>query len=385
MKGAVGKQNAASRRGVNRVALVHDWLTVPGGSELVLDRIASHFPSATVYTSIHNPETCRVALDNQIKTSFLQNLPLARSGKHYWYSPLMPFVYRNFNLVDCDLVISDSHSFAHHARGGSCTVHYCYYHTPARSLWVPHIDNRASSGFGAPVKRSIAKVLKRLDFDASKNPDYIVANSYTTANRILEFYGRKVDEVIYPPVDVLPWLDVPESSRRKGLLYWGRLVDYKRVDLLVEAAQQVDEDIHIVGGGPCDVSLRAVADQSPNVIFHGRLPIEALKELMSKCRAVVFPAYEDFGIVPVEAMAAGLPVIYFAVGGASESVTEEFGIPFEFQTVRSLVEAIERSHKMTPNVRNLRTRAWSFRTERFDSEFLESVARARRTRISTQG
>ena len=359
-----------------RVALVHDWLTVPGGSETVLQRIANQFTDAIIFTSVYNKKTF-TGIDNfEVETGFIQDWPFAKTGRHYLYAPFMPTVYRAFDLSDFDLIISDSHSFAHHVQTPKDSIHVCYYHTPARSLWVPEIDDRASGGLLGPLKWLIARRLRKLDLEASCNPEYIIANSQTTAARISKFYGRTANDVIFPPVDVEEWFDVASCKSRAGLLYWGRLISYKRVDLIISAARQIDETVHIVGSGPDANILREQARGLENVTFHGRLESSALKQLMSECRAVVFPGYEDFGIVPVEALAAGLPVIYYGQGGATESVPDGFGVPFKQQQVNALVDAIRASAQLSPSVEAMRSHAWRFRPERFDRQFAMAIDRA---------
>ncbi|HZH98795.1 MAG TPA: glycosyltransferase, partial [Fimbriimonadaceae bacterium] len=197
---------------------------------------------------------------------------------------------------------------------------------------------------------------------------------------IEEFYGRKVDRVIYPPVHTQNWSEVEHVSDEEGLLYWGRLIDYKRVDLAIDAVRKTGHKLNIVGSGPLDAELRKRASGMSNVVFHGRLPDEELKVLMSRSRAVVFAAYEDFGIVPVEAMAAGLPVIAFGQGGAAETVLPEFGVRFMEQTVESLTGAIEALQGRTFDPTALKAHAAQFDVERFRREYTEEVVRALRAR-----
>ena len=353
-----------------RIALVHDWLTVPAGSEEVFEQMCSLFPG-TVFTSQWDASRVKFISHLEVRTSFVQRLPFALR-KHYLYAPLLPRVYERFDLSSFDLVLSDSHSFAHGVRKAPHALHINYYHTPARSLWVPEIDPRASKTW---LHRLIARRLRRLDLVASKRPDVLLANSLTTADRIRKFYGREAS-VIYPPVHVARWLDVPRVSSEEGFLYWGRLIDYKRVDVAIEAVRQTGDKLHIVGSGPLDSKLRAQAGGLSNVVFHGRLGDQALKDLMSRCRAVLFPAYEDFGIVPVEAMAAGLPVIAYGEGGAKETVTPEFGVQMPSQTAEAMVSAIEELASREFDPEKLREHAKRFDVEAFRSKYAEAVRAA---------
>ncbi|MGV3615897.1 MAG: glycosyltransferase [Fimbriimonas sp.] len=353
-----------------RFALVHDWLTVPGGSEDVFRHICEVY-DGTVFTSQWDRR--RVPLPVQdVRTSVLQRMPWALT-KHYLYAPILPEIYRGFRLDEFDVVLTDSHSFAHHVRPRPDALEICYYYTPARSLWIPEIDDRASSGTLAPLKRVVAKRLRRLDLEASRRPDVVLAISHTAAERVRRFYRREVERVIYPPVHVEKWKDVRRESDELGFLYWGRLIPYKRVDLLIEAARRTGEPVQIVGSGPHEAALKAQAAGLKNVTFHGRLPDAELKALMARCRAFVFPAYEDFGIVAVEAMAAGLPVVCFGVGGAAESVTPEHGIRFGHQTAEALEEAMRVLGSREFDPAATQAHAATFSVERFKREYRETV------------
>lgn len=362
-----------------RYALVHDWLTEPGGSEDVFRQICDLYPGV-VFTSQWDRDRVRFLKDYEVRTSFIQRLPYALS-KHYLYAPLLPRVYRSFDLSEFDVVLSDSHSFAHGARavntvrahGIKTSLHICYYHTPARSLWMPEIDNRATTGTLAPLKRVIAKRLKRLDLAASRGPHVLLANSLTTAARIRKFYNREVERVIYPPVDTEKWADVRRESEDLGLLYWGRLIAYKRIDLVIEAARRTGEKLQIVGSGPHEKALKAQAVGMPNVTFHGRLADADLKSVIARCRALVFPAHEDFGMVVVEAMAAGLPVVCFGVGGAAESVEPQYGVRFGEQSPEAIVEALRVLESRTFDIGATRAHATTFSIERFRLEYREAV------------
>ncbi len=356
-----------------RVALVHDWLTVPAGSEAVFAEVCLLFPG-TVFASQIDAVRCAFLQPYALRPSFVQRLPFALK-KHYLYAPIMPLAYRLMDLSGFDVVLSDSHSFAHGVRKAPGAMHVNYYHTPARSLWVPEIDPRAGKTW---LHRMIAARLKRLDLAASKRPDVIFTNSATTAARVRRFYGREVDRVIYPPVHTEPWLNVPRTSSDAGLITWGRLIGYKRVDLAIEAVKRTGHKLQVVGSGPLEADLRRQAHGHPNIVFHGRLPDAELLELMSHCRAFLFPAYEDFGIVAVEAMAAGLPVVAFAEGGASETVSDAHGIRFAEQTVESVVDALQRLDKASFDEATLREHAKQFDVAVFRREYKAAVEAAAR-------
>src|SRR5688572_24996592 len=215
-----------------RVALVHDWLTVPAGSEEVFAEICTMFPG-TVFSAQIDVDRCKFLEGYDIRPSIVQKLPWALK-RHYIYAPILPYVYARMKFQDFDLILSDSHSFAHGVKKRPGALHINYYHTPARALWVPSIDKRASKTF---AHRAVASHLRRLDLIASKRPDILLANSQTTADRIEKFYGRKVHKIIYPPVHTTRWTQVKRESEDEGLLYWGRLIDYKKVDVAIEAVR----------------------------------------------------------------------------------------------------------------------------------------------------
>lgn len=354
-----------------KVALVHDWLVNFAGSENVFREIVDMFPG-DIYTSQANPSVIPFLKGRPVHTSFVQRLPMAFS-KHYVYAPLMPRIYAGFDLEPYDLVLADSHSFAHHVRPRPDALFICYYYTVARSLWVPEIDPRASSGRLAPIKKMLAGKLRKLDFAAAQRPNVRWAISKTSAERVERFYKVKCDQVIYPPVDTKRWNGARRESEDLGLLIWGRLIDYKRMDLAIQAARITGDKLQIVGKGPDEAKLKNLAEGSRNITFHGRLSDDELLKLMSWCRAVIFPNYEDFGIVPVEAMAAGLPVVAFAQGGAAETVPEDCGVLFHEQTPDALAAAIRALAGRTFDPERLRAQAALFDTERFRQEYRKAV------------
>jgi len=353
------------------IALVHDWLTVPAGSEAVFEQMCSLFPG-TVFASQIDLERNKFLAPYEVRPSYIQRLPYALT-KHYIYAPVLPYVYRGMNLQAYDLILSDSHSFAHGVRRRPDALHINYYHTPARALWVPEIDKRATK---TVFHRKLADHLRKLDAEAAKRPDILFANSQTTADRIKKFYGRQVAHVIYPPVHTAPWLSIEHKSEEEGLVYWGRLIQYKRVDLAIEAVRTSGQKLHIVGSGPLEEELKARAEGLKNVFFWGRLSDESLRELVGKCKALLFPGYEDFGIVPVEAMAAGIPVVAYGQGGVTESVSDEFGVLFEEQTSDSLAEALRVLDKKTFDSNALKNRAKEFDVSRFRTEYSGAVKEA---------
>lgn len=363
-----------------RFALVHDWMAVAGGAEAAFREICEMF-AGPVYTSQIRSESFPWLKGREVRTSFVQNMPMALT-RHYMYAPLMPGVYRGFDLSDADVVLTDSHSFAHHCRPRPDAIHVCYYHTTARSLWTPEIDDRARSGRLAWARRMLAPHMKELDLKASRHPRYVIANSKTTADRLRNHYRREPDEVIYPPVDTAKWADVKREDCDEGLVIWGRLVSYKRVDLAIEAVRITGDKLNIVGSGPMEHALKEQARGMPNVRFHGHLPDQELKKLLSCCWAVIFPGYEDFGLVPVEAMACGVPVVAYALGGASETISKDAGILVKSQTPEAFADGIQTMRKMEFDPATLRARARLYDASVFRDRYAEAVRNAIESRSS---
>lgn len=353
-----------------RYALVHDWLVNHAGSEEVFQQVCELFPGH-VFTSILNPSKFPWIDPAQATVSSVNRLPMAWT-RHYIYSPLVSLAYPKFDLSAFDVVLSDSHSFAHGVVKRKGALHANYYHSPARSLWMPEIDPRAQGG----LKSLLVPWLKKRDLEFSKRPDVIFANSQTTADRVEKFYGRKVDRVIYPPVRIDKFKAAVRKGDSEGYLMWGRMIEYKRIDLAIEAARRRGFKLHLVGGGPLEDELKRQAEGVANVQFHGKLPDGDLLDLMGRCRAVLFNAYEDFGIVPVEAMAAGLPVVAYGVGGASESVTPECGVLFKEQTPDALEAAIVELEGREFDAETLRKRAEKFDVSVFRAEYSGAVREA---------
>ena len=350
-----------------KVCITHDWLTVMGGAEEVLRVTHEAMPGVPIYVAQFNPEKLKWLQGKDVRSHWVNRMPLSKT-KHYLYSPFLADCYRSFDLSEFDLVVTFSHTFAHHAKPAPKAAHFCCYHSPARSLWFPDINNRAGTGF---VRQMIANRLRRLDLESSKNPTFIVGNSWTIAKRVEEIYKRPVDNVLYPSVDVTKWLDTPRTSDDEGYTMWSRLIPYKKFDLAIAAAKLGGFKLNIVGAGPQEANLKLQAQGMDNVVFHGRLPDTSLKELLSRSRGVIFPGYEDFGIVPVEAMAAGLPVVVFDQGGAAETVTGDFGEHISEQTPDALWAAVQRLERKAFDPIQLKERSKAFGIERFEGELAD--------------
>lgn len=345
-----------------RVALVHDFLTQFGGAERVLLEIHRLFPHAPIFTSIYAPEAFAGAYDGiDVRTTWLQRVPGARRN----FRTLLPFypsAFESMNLRDFDLVISSTTSFAKGVRVGPATLHVCYMHTPARFLWRP--DEYAFDVVPAPARPLFAAVvpfLRRWDVAAAARPNRIVANSRNVAVRIREVYGRESD-VLYAPASIEGFTPSPEID--SYYMVASRLLPYKRVALAIEACNLIGAPLVVTGSGPDEARLRRLA--GPTVRFLGHVSDEQRRSLFARARALIVPGIEDFGLVPIEAAAAGRPTVAFAAGGALETVVEgETGIFFREPTASALAEALQSLTPRSFDTNKLVAHARSFAPERF--------------------
>ena len=354
-----------------RVALIHDWLTGMRGGERCLEVFCELFPDADLFTLLHVPGSVSPVIErHRIVTSFVQRLPWA-ARRYRYYLPLFPAAVEAFDLRGYDLVLSSSHCVAKGARPAAGGTHVSYCLTPMRYVWDLYDDyfgDRASPLVRAAMP-PIAARLRRWDRRSSARVGRFVAISRHVAARIARCYDRTAD-VVYPPVDVARF-GVAGDDAGEFYLVVSALVPYKRIDLAIEAMRRLGLRLLVVGSGPEERRLRKLA--GPDVEFLGWRPDAEVAELYRRCRAVLFPGCEDFGIVPLEAMAAGRPVIAFAAGGALETVVAPggadppTGLFFETQTVDALVEAIRRleSGAVAFAPKALRARAEDFDRPRF--------------------
>jgi glycosyltransferase involved in cell wall biosynthesis len=320
-------------------AIAQDWLAAEAGSEWVTFQLSRLLPSAPIHTTFFDPAIFAGAIDSsRVHRWPLDRVPGARR-RFRSLLPLYPVWFSFLDLRDHPLVISSSVAFAHAVRTSPQALHVSYVHTPMRYAW--DLDTYLDQGSQALPARIAAKtlrpVLQRWDRSTAGRPDVLVANSRETQSRIRRFW-RRDSEVIHPPADVG---SIALTGRDEGyLLVASRLLGYRRIDLIVEAATTLGRRLVVVGDGPEMGRLRALA--GPMVDFRGRIDRAQLVDLFERCHAYVVPGIEDFGIAPVEAMAAGKPVIGIAAGGVAETVIDGVtGVLFEHQTVDSLVAAIE--------------------------------------------
>ena len=325
-----------------RVALVHDWLTGMRGGERCLEVACELFPDAPLYTLLHVPGSVSPVIERRrIVTSFIQRLPDA-PARYRQYLPLFPAAVRAFDLSGYDLIVSMSHCAAKAVRRPPGALHICYCFSPMRYLWDLYDDyfGRRAPRLTRWLMPPVASALRAWD-RRTGDVDHFVAISRHIADRIQRAYGRSAD-VIYPPVDVARF----RPSRAAGEFYLvvSALVPYKRVDLAIAAAARLGRRLVVVGTGPEEARLRVEA--GPGVEFLGWRSDAEVAELYARCRAVLFPAVEDYGIVPLEAAAAGRPTIALARGGALETMVGlGTGAPptavfFHEQTAEALAEAM---------------------------------------------
>ena len=357
-----------------RVALVHHWLVGMRGGEKVLEALCRIFPSADIYTLVLEPAAVSETIkSHSITASWIQKLP--RASRYYsHYLPLFPFAIEQFDLSGYDLVVSSDAVVSKGVLTRPETCHICYCHTPMRYAWNAYHTHLQA--IGNSWKRKLApffmNYIRNWDLAAASRVDYFLANSQTVANRIAKYYRREA-HVIFPPVAVSNF-SVAQTIDDYFLVV-GQLVPYKRFDLAIEVFTQLQYPLVVVGDGPEYAKLKRQAGK--NIRFVGRISDTELSHSLSRCRALVFPGEEDFGIVVVEAHASGRPVIALARGGALETVIPELnGVLFSDETSESLTDAIHRFITFEFQFRRelIRETAAPFNEDRFRNEVIAFVS-----------
>ena len=355
-----------------KVALVHDWMNQIGGAEDVLESLVALYPDAPIYTSLYAPDRMPPHWQNwDIRTNFIDKLPLAHR-KQQLYFPLYPFSFEQHDLRGYDLVISNKSGFCHGVITGPETTHICYCLTPTRYVWRYH-QYAEQERLGRLTRAILPPFLTRLrqwDRLAADRVDHFVAISQEVRRRIAKVYRRE-SAIIYPPVDTGRF--TPTSSVADYYLLVGRLVPYRRIDLLIEAFNKMKRPLRIAGSGRDQDRLQALA--GPTVQFLGYVPDDDLPDLIANCRAFMFPGEEDFGIAPLQAMAAGRPVIAFAAGGALETVIPGItGTLFAQQSVAAIIEAVEGFDSSSVDPERIRQHAQKFDVAQFKLQIQAFVA-----------
>jgi len=362
---------------LSRIALVHDYFVEFGGAERVVEAMHDSFPSSPLYTTVALPQMLPGRLRAaDIRTSALQHLPSMESRfRHYFM--LYPLAVERFDLSVYDLIFSSSSGYAKGVRRRRNAIHVCYCHTPMRWVWR-YEDYVARERFGRGVRAVLPMFLwglRKWDLRASQQPNYYIANSRLVAERIRQIYGREA-HVIPPPIDVNRFH--MSNDIEDYYLVLSRLIPYKRIDLAIEACKRMNRRLVIIGDGPDRARLEKLGDD--RVEFLGRQPDKVVNYYMARCRALLFPGEEDFGMAPLEANAAGRPIIAYRGGGAVETVVDgKTGVFFDRPDSRALCTAIERFEAMVWSQILLRRHAEKFDRNVFAFrvlQFLGSVAPA---------
>ncbi len=350
-----------------KIALAHDWLNQMGGAEKVLECLVDMFSSAPVYTTIYAPDLMPARYRQwDIRPTWLNRAPLIQRH-HQPYLPFYPMAVQSMDFSGYDLILSNKSGFIHGLRHLPAQQHICYCLTPTRYVWDYH-SYAAREGLARLLNLAIIPLIYRLkqwDFAAAQRVTYFIAISKEVQTRIKKYYHRD-SVIIYPPVDCHRF-NVSAELVGDYYLIVSRLIPYKRIDLAVQACTKLGKPLIVVGDGRDRFALEKIA--GPTVTFKGRLPTSQVIQLMANCRAFLFPGFEDFGIAPVEAQAAGRPVIAFAKGGALDTVIEGLsGLFFYEQSVESLMEAIEKFETMSFSPSIAQANAARFSVERFKQE-----------------
>jgi glycosyltransferase involved in cell wall biosynthesis len=363
-----------------RVAIVHEWLVRYAGSEQVVAAMLEAFPQADLYALIHDPEGLRgTPLEGvPVRTSFIRSLPKA-TEKYQTYLPLMPLAVEQLDLRPYDLVLSSSHAVAKGVLTRADQLHVSYTHTPMRYAWDLYFDYLSQSGMDRGIKswvaRSVLHYLRVWDLSASSRVDaYLVASSYV-ARRINKVYRRSA-RVVLPPIGIERFR--PDLPREEFFITVSRFVPYKRLDLIVEAFTRLRKPLVVVGEGPEFAKVRRMA--GPNVELLGYQTDKVVADYLQRAKACIFAADEDFGNVPVEAQAAGCPVIAYGKGGSLETVIGwpapgATGVFFDTQTPEALVEAVKlfEAHEDQFRSESCRRNAERFGQGHFQKEFRSNV------------
>ena len=366
-----------------KVAIVCDWLLGTGGAERVVLELHRLYPKAPIYTSQYNPNPKlwfgdKWFEDADIRTTWLQKLP--KSLKKFL--PLLrAFAFSRIDLSDYDLVISASGAEAKFVKVREDVVHVSYIHAPTHYYWNRYEDYLRHPGFGFfdPLARLGLRLfvgpMRRWDHKAAQRPDYLIANSSHTKEQIKKYYGRD-STVIHPPVDIERFKGHGKPAQeRHGFVTAGRQTPYKKIDLAVEAATLLKVPLTVIGKGPDHRWLKKLA--SRNVTFLTKVSDEEMPRHLGEAKAFIFPGIDDFGIIAVEAMAAGTPVIAYKAGGALDYVNKDTGHFFNEQNPESLAKVMEGFNQRTFVHTTIAVQAAKFSPRNFQKEVRNFISRLR--------
>lgn len=348
-----------------KIAIVYDRVNKWGGAERVLLSLHELFPDAPLFTSVYDPDGAPWAKQfSSVKTSFLQTLPFARRN-HEYFALAMPIAFETFDFSPYDVVISVTSEAAKGIITGPNTLHICYCLTPTRYLWsgrTTYFDSR----FKQLLSRPAVGYLRKWDQIASSRSDHMIGISTEVTKRIKKYYGRE-SGIVFPPVETAQFT-IPFKKRKDYYLLVSRLVQYKKVDLAIRAFNKLGKKLIVVGTGREENRLKKIAQK--NIRFLSHVTDKELAKLYSEAAALIFPQREDFGLVAVEALASGTPVIAYRKGGARDTITDGVtGVFFDKQSEKSLIEAVNRFTTSSFNPDILRASAQNFSKARFLNEF----------------
>ncbi|SEQ81126.1 Glycosyltransferase involved in cell wall bisynthesis [Treponema bryantii] len=353
-----------------KVALVHYWLVTMRGGEKVLETLCKMFPEADIYTNVYNPDAVSdIIRSHKVYTTKINKFPMARK-LYQKYMPFMPKALMELDLTGYDLIISSESGPAKGVCPAPDAFHICYCHTPMRYLWdMYHEYFKKSNPIVKFFMKKMIPGLRLWDISSSNLVDYFVANSHYVASRINRYYKRNA-EVVYPPCAIEKYIDNPRNPE-DFYLFFGQLVGYKRADLAIEACIKSGRKIVVIGDGKSKKA--AEYTKSGLVTFTGRVSDQAIADYLSKAKALLFPGIEDFGIIPVEANAAGCPVLAYKKGGALDSIKENVtGMFFEEQTTDSLIKCMDSFEKRQSEFTD--RKAFTEHVQQFsENEFIKKI------------
>jgi glycosyltransferase involved in cell wall biosynthesis len=353
-----------------RVAIVHDWLNQVGGAENVLEELHALFPDAPIYTSMYWREMMPAAYRRwDIRTTWLDRIQLSKT-RHQWFLLAYPFAFRSLDLSAYDVVISNKSAFCINIRTRPDARHLCYCLTPTRFVWnfEGYVRGEGASRIARLAVPPFLPYLRRVERQAAQRVQRFAAISTAIQTRINKHYHLP-SRIVHPPV-VTSRFRVNRQPPADFFLVVSRLIPYKRIDLAVQAFNRLGLPLVVIGEGRDRAHLEALA--KPNIHFLGRLSNAETDEYRYRCRAFIFPGEDDFGIAPVEAMAAGRPVIAYAAGGALDTLVEGVsGAFFAEPTVESLITAVQRFQVMRFDALTIQTHARQFSAENFRARFME--------------
>jgi len=360
-----------------KIAIVTDWLTNYGGAESVISAFHDLYPDAPVYTTIYKPEKMReLGKLPDVRTSYLDKIP---GAKHQWLLSLMPTAVEMMDLDEFDVVLSSCHSVSKGVITKPNTLHISYCHTPMRYAWESWDFETRLKKFPKFLHPKIRKEIEKIrewDYCAAQRVDSYIANSSHIGQQIKKHYERD-SHVIYPPVHTEKFTPI-KNPAESYYFSVGRLIPYKKFDLLVETFNELDKKLIIAGTGPELDKLRKMA--GPNVEVLGYVSDKKLLDLYANCKAFLFPQIEDAGIVPLEAMACGRPVIALNRGGSLDTMIDgKTGVFFKDQTIKSLKAAIKKFEKMKFAPDFIRKHAEKFDVEHFKKKIREYVEKEWKT------